>query len=142
MKLQVAQLSGYIAEHTGYHHGEVSLHGTIVKLAQNFVGSNNVPLLVPAGQFGTRHVGGKDHASARYIFTHLDAVARLVFVAADEPLLTHQDDDGFPVEPQYYVPVVPLALLNGVNGMGTGCAASRVTCTYVSKMFRSLSCVM
>lgn len=44
---------------------------TIVGLAQNFVGSNNINLLMPIGQFGTRLQGGKDAASARYIFTSL-----------------------------------------------------------------------
>lgn len=44
---------------------------TIVNLAQNFVGSNNVNILQPLGQFGTRINGGKDAASPRYIFTML-----------------------------------------------------------------------
>lgn len=47
--IKVAQLAGYVAEHSAYHHGETSLQGTIVGLAQNFVGSNNVNLLVPQG---------------------------------------------------------------------------------------------
>ncbi len=59
-EIKVAQLAGYVSEHTGYHHGEASLHGTIINMAQDFVGSNNMPLLVPSGQFGTRHMGGKD----------------------------------------------------------------------------------
>jgi DNA topoisomerase-2 len=64
-EIKVAQLAGYCSEHTAYHHGEVSLHSTIVNMAQDFVGSNNLPLLVPSGQFGTRLSGGKDAASAR-----------------------------------------------------------------------------
>ena len=68
-EIKVAQLSGYVAEHSAYHHGEVSLQTTIVSLAQRFVGSNNINLLMPNGQFGTRVAGGKDAASARYIFT-------------------------------------------------------------------------
>merc|ERR1719207_213029 len=69
--VKVAQLAGYIAEHSAYHHGEVSLQGTIVAMAQSFVGSNNINLLVPSGQFGTRLMGGKDSASSRYIFANL-----------------------------------------------------------------------
>lgn len=44
---------------------------TIVRLAQDFVGSNNLNLLLPLGQFGTRLAGGEDAASARYIYTSL-----------------------------------------------------------------------
>jgi DNA topoisomerase-2 len=123
-ELKVAQLAGYVSEHTGYHHGEVSLHGTIVNLAQDFVGSNNLPLLVPAGQFGTRHAGGKDAASARYIFTHLAPLTRSLFRAEDDAVLTYRDDDGQPVEPVHYLPVIPLVLLNGVEGVGTGYSTS------------------
>jgi DNA topoisomerase-2 len=48
-EIKVAQLSGYVAEHSAYHHGEVSLQTTIVNLAQRFVGSNNINLLMPNG---------------------------------------------------------------------------------------------
>ena len=67
--MQVAQLAGYVTEHSAYHHGEVSLCGTIIGMAQEFVGSNNINLLLPNGQFGTRLMGGKDAASPRYTFT-------------------------------------------------------------------------
>jgi DNA topoisomerase-2 len=48
-EIKVAQLSGYVAEHSAYHHGEVSLQTPVVTLAQNFVGSNNINLLLPIG---------------------------------------------------------------------------------------------
>ncbi|KAJ8877833.1 hypothetical protein PR048_022292 [Dryococelus australis] len=70
-EIKVAQLAGSVAEHSAYHHGENSLMSTIINLAQNYVGSNNINLLQPIGQFGTRLSGGKDAASARYIFTML-----------------------------------------------------------------------
>ena len=75
-EIKVAQLAGYIGEHSAYHHGDMSLNGTIVSLAQNYCGSNNINLLFPSGQFGTRRMGGKDHASSRYIFTRLEKIAR------------------------------------------------------------------
>ena len=78
-EIKVAQLSGYVAEHSAYHHGENSLQTTIVAMAQNFVGSNNINLLMPIGQFGTRIMGGSDAASARYIFTSLNPVTRFLF---------------------------------------------------------------
>lgn len=126
-QIKVAQLSGYISEHTGYHHGEVSLHGTIVGLAQDFVGSNNVPLLVPSGQFGTRNKGGDDAASARYIHTYLQPVVRKLFRDSDDSLLTYVDEDGTPAEPLWYAPVIPMALVNGAEGIGTG-FATKVPC--------------
>ena len=93
-------------------------------MAQDFVGSNNVNLLAPCGQFGTRIMGGKDAASSRYIFTKLEAVARKVFHPDDDAVLKYLDDDGQSIEPNYYVPVLPLALCNGADGIGTGWATS------------------
>ncbi|MDP2435556.1 MAG: DNA gyrase subunit A, partial [archaeon] len=123
-EVKVAQLSGYIGEHAAYHHGEISLQDTIVKMAQTFVGSNNLALLFPAGMFGSRLMGGKDHASARYINTRLSKVARAVFHEADDHLLTYLDDDGFTIEPEYYVPIIPMVLVNGAEGIGTGWSTS------------------
>ncbi len=119
-EIKVAQLAGYVSEHAAYHHGEVSLTSTIVGMAQNFVGSNNINLLNPSGQFGTRLMGGKDSASARYIFTRLEKIARLIFHPDDDPLLDYLNDDGLSIEPVYYVPIIPLILANGSDGIGTG----------------------
>lgn len=119
-EMKVAQFAGYVAEHAAYHHGEVSLMKTIVGMAAEYVGSNNVALLEPLGQFGTRLQGGKDSASERYIFTRLSPVTAALFPAADDPVLPRVDDDGTPVEPEYYMPVVPYHLLNGARGIGTG----------------------
>ena len=99
--IKVAQLSGYVAEHSAYHHGEASLASTIVGLAQDFVGSNNVNLLVPSGQFGTRLQGGKDCASPRYIFTRLAPIARSIFHPADDALLNYLDEEGQSIEPEW-----------------------------------------
>jgi len=119
-EIKVAQLSGYVSEHSAYHHGEASLASTIVSLAQDFVGSNNISLLHPAGQFGTRLQGGKDHASSRYIFTRMGQLTRNMFMESDERLLKYQYDDGQRIEPEYYLPILPLALVNGCEGIGTG----------------------
>ena len=119
-EIKVAQLSGYCAEHTAYHHGEVSLQSTIIGMAQDFVGSNNLNLLVPSGQFGTRLVGGEDAASPRYIFTHLSPVARYLFPEDDDVLLDYLEDDGQRIEPRVFCPIIPLLLVNGAQGIGTG----------------------
>ena len=119
-EIKVAQLSGYVSEISAYHHGEMSLQSTIVGLAQTFVGSNNINLLKPNGQFGTRIMGGSDSASARYIHTELSGAVPYIFRKEDMPILQYNEDDGVQVEPMYYVPIIPLVLVNGMNGIGTG----------------------
>ena len=119
-EIKVAQLAGYIGEHSAYHHGEASLHTTVINMAQSFVGSNNVNLLTPSGQFGTRRMGGKDAASPRYIFTMLEKVTRAIFHPDDDELLNYLSDDGESIEPTFYMPVIPMVLVNGSDGIGTG----------------------
>jgi DNA topoisomerase-2 len=119
-EIKVAQFSGYVSEHSGYHHGEASLNAAIVGMAQNFVGSNNINLLEPNGQFGTRLHGGQDSASERYIFTQLNKLTRLLFRQDDDVVLSYINDDGQMVEPVYYAPVIPMILVNGSKGIGTG----------------------
>jgi DNA topoisomerase II len=119
-EIKVAQLAGYVSEHSGYHHGEMSLVGAIIGMAQEFMGSNNVNPLMPKGQFGTRLKGGKDHASERYIFTNLTPIAQHIYNSNDNPILTYLDDDGTPVEPEYYAPIIPMVCVNGTKGIGTG----------------------
>ena len=119
-EVKVAQLAGYVSEHAAYHHGEVSLQDTIVGMAQDFVGSNNLNLLLPNGTFGSRLQGGKDAASARYIFTELAPYTRLLFPENDDSLLECNTDDGNDIEPLNYVPLIPMVLVNGANGIATG----------------------
>lgn len=119
-EVKVAQIAGYISEHSAYHHGEMSLHGTIIGMAQDYVGSNNLNVLYPGGQFGTRLVGGKDAASPRYIFTRLEDITDIVYNKSDNEILKYLDDDGNKVEPEFYVPILPMILVNGSQGVGTG----------------------
>ena len=119
-EMKVAQLASFCSEKTAYHHGEVSLQATIVNMAQDFIGANNLPLLKPSGQFGTRLMGGKDSASPRYIFTCLQPYTRKIFKPVDADLLEYNEDDGRVVEPKMYVPVIPMILINGGEGIGTG----------------------
>ena len=119
-EVKVAQLAGYISEHSAYHHGEMSLHGAMIGMAQDFVGSNNINLLYPGGQFGTRIQGGKDSASPRYIHTRLESITDILFNKHDNDILNYLDDDGYKVEPEYYMPILPMVLVNGCQGVGTG----------------------
>ena len=136
-EMKVSQLSGYVSEQTSYHHGETSLQGAIVGMAQTFVGSNNLNVLVPNGQFGTRIKGGDDAASPRYIFTQLNPLTQHVFNEHDAPLLPYLDDDGVSIEPSYYVPILPMVLLNGTNGIGTG-FRSKIPCYNPADILRQL----
>lgn len=119
-EIRVAQLAGYVSENAAYHHGEASLQGAIIGMAQNFVGSNNMNLLVPGGQFGTRIMGGSDSASPRYIHTHLHKIVEWLYPKSDLPILDRVEDDGALVEPKFYGPVIPMVLVNGMTGIGTG----------------------
>lgn len=119
-EVKVAQLAGYVSEHAAYHNGESSLCSAIIGMAQNFIGSNNIQLLRPAGQFGTRNKGGKDAAASRYIFTCLEKITRCLFHVDDDTLLDYLEDDGQKIEPKYYLPIIPTVLVNGMDGIGTG----------------------
>jgi DNA topoisomerase-2 len=119
-EMKVAQLAAYVAEKSAYHHGEVSLAETIVKLANDYTGSNNINLLEPCGQFGTRLMGGKDASQTRYIFTRLSDDTRKIFDPKDDAVLTYLDDDGRSIEPEFYMPIIPTVLVNGTEGIGTG----------------------
>ena len=119
-EIKVAQFSGYVSEHSAYHHGEMSLNKAIIGLAQEFTGSNNINTLLPKGQFGTRLEGGKDAASERYIFTEINPLMKHINNPLDAPILNYLDDDGTKVEPEYYLPILPMILVNGGKGIGTG----------------------
>jgi DNA topoisomerase-2 len=123
-EIKVAQLSGYISEHTGYHHGEASLQGAIINMAQDFCGSNNINILRPNGNFGSRRMGGKDSASPRYIFTQLSELSRYIYINKDESILKYNIEEGDIVEPIVYYPILPMILINGSEGIGTGFSTS------------------
>jgi DNA topoisomerase-2 len=119
-EIRVSQLASFVSEKTCYHHGETSVIGTIVNMAQNFVGTNNINLLYPSGQFGTRLMGGEDSASARYIHTFLESITRYIFRPEDDAILNYLDDDGVKIEPEWYAPIIPMILVNGCKGIGSG----------------------
>lgn len=119
-EVKVSSLSGAVLEQAAYHHGDTSLQGTIIAMAHDFVGSNNINVLHGEGQFGTRAQGGKDAASARYISVTIPVLTRQIFHPQDDALLTYCNDDGQLVEPEWYLPILPMILVNGSEGIGTG----------------------
>lgn len=118
--MDLERLAGAVKNITGYHHGGVSLQNTIVKMAQGFVGSNNIPLLIPDGQFGTRLMGGEDAAAPRYISTKLEEITKHMFSEIDYPLLEYRMEDNLLVEPKYFIPILPIVLINGAEGIASG----------------------
>jgi DNA topoisomerase-2 len=119
--LSVERLSAYIAAATDYHHGIGSMQGTIVGLANNYPGANNANIFVPEGQFGSRLT--PDSAAPRYIETKLSEYFRLFFPKADDGILEHLEVDGEKIEPKVYAPIIPMVLVNGSVGTGTGHAS-------------------
>lgn len=119
-EVKVAQLAGFVSDKAHYHHGEDSLNKAIVSMAQDYVGSNNINILKPNGQFGSRLQGGSDSASPRYIWTKLEELTPLIFNKMDNYVLERQYEDGFEIEPLTYAPIIPMILVNGSTGIGTG----------------------
>ena len=136
-EIKVSQLAGYVSENSAYHHGEQSLYDSIIGLSQDFVGSNNIELLEPKGQFGTRLENGKDSASPRYIFTNLTEIAFHIFNPLDNPLLEYNEDDGQKIEPIWYIPILPMILVNGTEGIGTG-FSTKVPCHNPEEIVQNL----
>lgn len=124
-------------EVTDYHSGEASLHGAIIKMAQDFIGSNNINLLKPSGAFGSRLQGGEDHASPRYIFTNLSHLTPLIIREEDNTVLEYTNYDGLIAEPDTYAPIIPMILINGSKGIGTGFSTD-IPCYDIKAIIRNI----
>lgn len=121
---RVNALVGAVMERSAYHHGEISIGEAIIHMAQAYIGTNNINLLQPNGLFGTRENcrtgNDSNHAATRYIFSCLEPIARAIFLKEDDALLSYLDDDGKSIEPKFYQPILPMLLVNGSSGIGTG----------------------
>jgi DNA topoisomerase-2 len=119
-EIKVSRLAPAVAEETEYLHGEGSLQGVIINMTQNFIGTNNVSLLSPNGNFGSRQIPAS--SAPRYIFSKKSEDFDKFFDKVDDQILIKQEFEGSQIEPKFYVPTLPLLLLNGSEGMGTGFA--------------------
>lgn len=116
---KVTKVASLVTDTTEYHHGEVSLYEAIINMAQDFVGTNNINLMLPIGQFGSRQTN-KDSAAPRYINTALNNIVKIIYNEIDNKLLKYKEDEGTIIEPEYFVPIIPMLLVNGSSGIGTG----------------------
>lgn len=119
-EMKVSRISSAVAEETQYLHGETNLQGVIVNMTQNFVGSNNLPLLSPNGNFGSRHL--PTASASRYIYVNKSENLDFLFSKLDDKILVPQEFEGSDIEPKFFVPLLPLILVNGSEGLGTGFA--------------------
>jgi DNA topoisomerase-2 len=116
----IEELTCTVKKVSSYHHGAVSLSGTIIKMVQGFVGSNNIPYFTLDGQCGSRTKGGEDAAQPRYPATKLEDIVKAIYITDDAPLLPKNYDGSKEIEPVYYMPVICMLLVNGADGIGVG----------------------
>lgn len=117
-EIKVSQLGSKVAEFTEYLHG--NLDGVIVNLAQNFPGTNNIALLTREGNFGTRFT--QEASASRYIYTFGSPEFFTLFNKDDNEILLHQTFEGTRIEPRFFVPELPVLLINGSEGVSSGFA--------------------
>ena len=117
-KIKVLQLANKCAEYSDYLHGDLS--GVVVTLGQDFSGTNNLPLIEKSGSFGTRSVN--ESAAPRYIFANGSKDFFKIFKYEDDDILIKQEFEGFQIEPKFYLPVLPMILINGSEGVSSGFA--------------------
>lgn len=117
---KVFMLTGEVSSFAYYNHGDASMNETIIKMGQTFAGSNNINLVEPSGFFGSREYLGNDHGAARYIKCRLNKDVLKIFPTIDTKLLKKQFEDNVQIEPDYFIPIIPMVLVNGSIGIGTG----------------------
>jgi DNA topoisomerase-2 len=122
---KISTIVGMVTAATEYHHGEASLVEVTMGMALNFVGSNNIPLLLPEGQYGSRLELGKDGAQSRYLFSALQEITPCIFRSEDADLLKYKQGEDLIIEPEHFYPIIPMLLINGTRGaIGTGFSSS------------------
>jgi DNA topoisomerase-2 len=118
-EMKLVQFAAFVMDKCNYHHGDKSMSDTIIGMIQDFVGMNNMPYFTKKGQFGSRKHGGSDAAASRYPNTYPEWWIPYVFRREDVPLLRPVIEDGQAVEPEVFLPIIPMALVNGAEGIGT-----------------------
>lgn len=131
----VDRLGMFAAARTNYKSGGDNMSGTIVKMAQNFPGSNNIPYFERDGQFGS--IMSPEASSPRYISVMISDIIRKIYRKEDEGILEHNYFGDEQLEPKFFLPIVPMFLINGMNGIGTG-YATETPCHEVKSVLDAL----
>lgn len=112
---------GQIMKHTYYSHGDASISNAIILMTSNCVGTNNMPYFSPkGGQYGNRTKGPKGAASPRYLKTMQSNWISHMYLKEDEPILSFVKEHGKKAEPEVLLPILPMILINGAAGVGSG----------------------
>ena len=117
---KLSSIAGRVIDMTDYHHGEQSIYGTTVKLAQGFPGALNVPLMTDDGGYGSRENGGKCDTAPRYLIGSAREYVKYLFHPDDDELLEYNFESGKQLEPKFFVPILPLSVINRQIGIGSG----------------------
>jgi DNA topoisomerase-2 len=121
-EIKVDALASITSGYTLYLHGSMNLNGVIVNLAQDFTGKNNIPLIQAEGNFGNRQI--REASAPRYISTLKQRFLNTIINPKDNAVLEEQNFEGELIEPKYFLPIIPLLLINGSDGVSTGFAQS------------------
>lgn len=121
-RIKVTELVGLIESSVNYKHGNGSLEKSIVSMTNDCVGTNNIPYILGQSQFDSRF--GDDAGAARYIFVKKHPLMKYIFRSEDDILLNYMKEEGKVVEPEFYYPILPMFLVNGSLGIGTGFSTS------------------
>lgn len=135
--IKVSQLGSKVAEFSEYLHG--NLDGVIVNLAQNFPGTNNIALLTREGNFGTRFT--QEASASRYIYTYGSPDFFSLFNEEDTEILLHQTFEGSKIEPRFYIPELPLLLINGSEGVSSG-FAQKILPRHIGNIIEAIKAIL
>lgn len=119
-KYKVAELAANTIGFANFHHGEASLQESIAHMIQGYIGTNQIPYLNALSQAGSRDDPTKVHAAPRYANTSLAEIGRVLMNPSEDAVLDRNEDDGKMVEPKCYATTIPMVLINGCEGIGTG----------------------
>lgn len=122
--VKIENFAGYVAENTVYPHGKDNIDEILFNMAQDFTGSNNIPLINGIGEIGTQIKGGKDHSASRYVSMKDHPLNKYYFREEDDSVLKYTLYENNYYEPDYYCPVVCMTAINGSQGIGVGHSTS------------------
>ncbi len=120
IELGTNTLATIAKKNTNYHYGDTSLIGAIEKMALDFTGSNNLPYFIQGGLFGTRKNNGTKAGKSRYTSVSKMVWWQYVFHKDDFHIWEYVIEESKICEPKNLLPIVPLFLINGSSGVGTG----------------------